>query len=223
MNFIVHDVEQRSEEWRALRIGRLTASRAADMTATIKSGEAAARRNLRVQLVLERLTGRSHEKSFVSRAMEVGIEREDDALSVYEAVSGRIVRRSGFLTHPTLMAGCSLDGYLGDYDRLVSVKCRQPAAHLDFLRTGRIPTDALMQMIHELWITGAQEHEYFSWNPDFPEPLQAKSVVIHREACGVGSYAESAIAFLKEVDAEVEAVRTMTNLAGVLTEAVSHA
>ena len=42
--FTIIDAEQRSELWFTARLGRLTGSRAADMLATIKSGEAAARR-----------------------------------------------------------------------------------------------------------------------------------------------------------------------------------
>ena len=40
MNFTIIDAEQRSHEWFAARCGRLTGSRAADMLATIKKGEA---------------------------------------------------------------------------------------------------------------------------------------------------------------------------------------
>src|SRR6266853_2849772 len=63
---IVHDVAQRSEAWAQLRLGRLSASRAGDMLATLKSGgEAASRRDLRVQLVLERLTNQSQENGYI--------------------------------------------------------------------------------------------------------------------------------------------------------------
>src|SRR5688500_8134096 len=48
----IHDVDQRSYEWFALRAGRLTGSCAADMLATLKGkAEAAARRDLRLRLV----------------------------------------------------------------------------------------------------------------------------------------------------------------------------
>ena len=57
MTGIVLDVAQRSPEWFAARCGRVTSTAAADMLATIKSGEAAARRDLRTRLVCERLTG----------------------------------------------------------------------------------------------------------------------------------------------------------------------
>src|SRR3990167_6818325 len=56
MTFTEHQIEQRTPEWHALRCGRLCGSKAADMLATISKGEAAGRRNLRMQLMLERIT-----------------------------------------------------------------------------------------------------------------------------------------------------------------------
>jgi hypothetical protein len=50
-------MEQRSEEWFQARLGKVTASRVADVLAKIKSGESASRRNYKIQLVSERLTG----------------------------------------------------------------------------------------------------------------------------------------------------------------------
>src|SRR5688572_6380737 len=77
-----HDVEQRSEAWGKLRLGRVTASRSSDMLAKNRDGKwAAGRRNLLVQLLLERLTGRSHERQFQSGPMQDGVTREQDAIA----------------------------------------------------------------------------------------------------------------------------------------------
>lgn len=211
MSFTIRDFPQRSPEWYAARLGRLTGSCAGDMLATIAKGEAATRRNLRLRLVLERLTGKSQENDYVSPAMQTGIEREADAIAAYEALTGDLVRTTGFLAHDTHMAGCSLDGHLGEFAKLVSVKCRQPAAHLAFLKTGTIPADALAQMRHELWMTGAEAHDYFSWNPDFPESLQARVKTITRAEADVLGYEQAALLFLAEIDRECDVVRTLAD------------
>lgn len=217
--FIIIGAEQRSPAWFAARVGRLTGSCAGDMLATIKSGEAAGRRNLRLRLVLERLTGRPQESDFLSPAMQAGLDREADAFAAYEALTGNVVTRTGFLAHVNHLAGCSLDGHMGDFETLLSIKCRQPAAHLDFLRSGTIPASALAQMRHELWITGATSHDYFSWNPDFPEALQVRSVTLTRERAEIADYEQKALAFLAEVQTECEAIATMANPTGVLRAA----
>lgn len=209
MRFVVINAEQRSPEWFQARCGRLTGSVAGKMLATIKSGEAADRRNLRLKLVLEQITGKPQESDFISPAMQAGIDREPLAFAAYEALTGDMTARSGFLAHTTLMAGCSLDGHLGNFDKLLSIKCRQPAAHYDFLKSGKIPGDALAQMRHELFVTGATAHDYFSWNPDFPDTLQARVVTLLAKDADLGEYEAAALRFLEEVTTEVNALRTL--------------
>lgn len=201
--FVLVDCEQRSPEWRQARLGRLTGSSAAEMLSSTKSGgEAAARRNLRVQLVLERITGRSLESGFESAAMIQGREREADAVGAYEAFTGDILQRSGFLAHPELMAGVSLDGHLGNFDRVVEIKSPTPAIHLEYLRSGKVPGDYAKQVLHALWITGARWCDWFSFNPDFPESLRLKLVRVNRDEAAIADYEQKARAFLAEVDRE---------------------
>lgn len=219
--FTVHDVEQRTPAWYAIRLGRLTGSVAGDMLAKIKSGEAAGRRNLRNRLVLERLTGRTQDSEFVSPAMQAGIDREADAFRAYESLTGVMALRSGFLAHTEHQAGCSLDGHIGDFAKLMSIKCRQPSAHLAFLKSGTIDAAAMAQIRHELWITGAIEHDYFSWNPDFPPSLQSRIVTVTRAQAELDAYEAAAVAFLAEVDIECAAVGTMADLPGTLRKAVA--
>lgn len=220
-NFVVINAEQRSPEWFAARLGRLTGSVAGDMLAKIKNGEAAGRRNLRNRLVLERLTGKSQDTDFVSPAMQTGIDREEAAFAAFEALTGTMALRSGFLAHRVHLAGCSLDGHIGDFAKLVSIKCRQPSAHLDFLKSGGIGAAAMAQIRHELWITGALEHDYFSWNPDFPPSLQARIVTVTRAAADIPAYEHAALAFLAEVETECAAVGTMADLGATLRKAAA--
>src|SRR3954465_11129206 len=98
--FIVHDVDQRSEAWRTLRAGKVCASVAGDMMATRKDKtEAAPRRDLRAQLVCERLTGQPQEDAFGSKDMQRGIETELEAFAAYEIETCTVVQKVGFLTH----------------------------------------------------------------------------------------------------------------------------
>jgi len=216
-----HDIDQRSPQWQALRLGRFTASTAGEMTATIKSGEAAGRRNLRVRLVLERLTGRSHERGFQSQAMQDGVDREQDAVACYEELTGRLVHPVGFVAHNELMAGCSPDGFLGD-DGILSIKCPIPATHLEYVRSGKIPREYLVQLLHECWLTGRRRCEFFSFNNDFAAiGLESKLVQFEVTDDEVAQYARQAVAFLAEVDAEVQAVKTLADTVSQLKAAVA--
>jgi len=108
-----HVIEQRTHEWFTLRLGRLTASDAKDMLATIKSGEAAARRDLRMRLVCERLTGQPAEDTYTNADMQRGVELEGAALQAYQSRTGQLVdTRVGFISHDDCAAGCSPDGVI---------------------------------------------------------------------------------------------------------------
>jgi len=206
------DMPQRSPEWFAARAGRLTGSVAADMLATIKSGEAAARRNLRIALVLERLTGKTDSGGFVTAAMQQGIDREPFARLQYEALTGELVSQPGFIQCRDIMAGVSLDGCVMDGDRIQSIqefKCPEPSAHLDVLKTKQVPAKYLPQIYHGLWITGASWCDWMSYNPDFPDGLQAVLIQVDRRNDALEDYAAKALAFLDEVDREYALVKGM--------------
>jgi hypothetical protein len=195
--------EQRVPSWYQARIGKLTGSVAGDMLARIKAGEAAARRDLRTRLVVERLTGQAQEDGFVSPAMLHGIEMEGDAFAAYESATGHMVNRVGFLAHDELDAGCSPDGEIGGYVGLIEIKCPKSATHLRYLRGGTVPADYLPQITHNLWITGAQWCDFASFDDRFPPSLQLFRVRVERNQAEIDAYELMARAFLTEVEKEL--------------------
>lgn len=211
MNFTEVIAEQRSVLWFQSRCGLLTGSRASDMLATIKSGEAAARRDYRVQLVTERLTGRPQDDGFINAAMQHGIDMEPAAFAAYESLTGSVAMRTGFLRHTQFGAGCSLDGHVDNFAGIVEIKCPKSATHLGYWRgKGEAPANYLPQITHNLWITGAQWCDFLSFDDRFPEELQTFLVRVTRADVDIEAYEKKALAFLAEVDAEVLAIRTMT-------------
>lgn len=207
MSFTIIDAPQRSPEWFAARAGRLTASCAKDMLATIKSGEAAARRDLRVRLVVERLTGLPDENGYINDAMQWGIDHEAAARRAHEALTGEVAREVGFVQHVAHMAGASPDGVVGDFEGLVELKCPKSATHFAYLRGGTLPAEHVAQITHQLWITSAQWCDFLSFDPRFPDTLQTFLVRVKREDVDIDGYAEKAKAFLAEVDREVAAAK----------------
>ena len=185
-----------------------------------KSAEAKSRLHLRVQLMLERVTKRSHEREFVSAAMQDGIDREADATTLYEALTGTLLQPVGFVSDDRVMVGVSPDGVVNDFEGIVEVKAPMAATHWEYLRTGVVPADYLKQITHGLWVTGARWCDWMSYHPDFPEALQAKLVRVPRDEEAIKDYHVQATAFLAEVDRDVEALRTMADLRGTLAEAV---
>lgn len=209
----VYDCEQRTPEWFAARIGMFTASTAADMLAKIKSGEAAARRDLRVRLVLERITGYSQEAGYINADMQRGIDKEPDAVAAYEALTGHMIRPVGFVAHDELLAGCSPDGVVGNFDGIVELKCPKSATHLSYLRGKGLPAEYVGQVHHALWITGAQWCDFMSFDDRFPAPLQTFYVRVTRDDAAIAAYELAARLFLSEVDREVAELTTLAGAA----------
>jgi len=196
------DCAQGTTEWHAARAGVCTASRFADVMAKVKSGEAAGRRNYRVDLVVETLTGRPLD-GFTNAAMRQGIEREPMARLAYETETGLSVEQVGFLMHDSLRAGASPDGLIGAAGGL-EIKCPERSAHLTYLKQTAEPPEYTWQIQGGMWITGREWWDFVSWNPDFPEGLQLIVRRIPRDDKAIATLAIEVKAFMEEVDNEVE-------------------
>jgi len=216
----VHECAQRSLEWFALRAGKLTGSAAKDILATIKSGEAVGRRDLRYKLVAERLAGQSQEDTYINQAMQWGLDHEDEARGAYEVITGSLVQVVGFLEHDRLPIGTSPDGLIGD-DGILSLKCPKTATHVKYLRDGKEPSEHWAQNTHELWLTGRAWVDFASYDPRLPAALRLFVVRVTRTAAELADYNDKASTFLAEVDREVEALETMANLRGQLEAAAT--
>lgn len=195
------NAEQRTPEWFAARLGRATASRFADVLATIKSGEAAARKNYRAQLICERLTNQM-EEGFESEAMRRGTESEPLARVRYELATGLTVVEAGFCQHDELMAGCSPDGFVGE-DGLIEIKCPNTATHIETVLAGKMPSGHLPQVQGQMWITGRQWCDFVSFDSRLPEHLQLFVQRVERDEKYIASLAEAVSDFLGEVDGTI--------------------
>lgn len=213
MQIRIVDHAQRSQEWFAARAGRLTGSRAADILARIKTGEAAARRDYRLQLAVERLTGLPQEHSFINTEMQHGIDMEEPMLSAYEAHTGEMVRRTGFLTCDEHMIGCSLDGDISNFTGIIEGKAPKSTTHVGYLKAGVLPAAYVPQVTHNLLVTEAKWCDFISFDDRLPASLQLFVVRVHAKDLDIEGYAKEAHKFLAEVDAEVESLLKLKDAA----------
>src|SRR4051812_39326757 len=98
---MTEEIVQGSDEWKALRLGKVTASRVSDVIAKTKSGPSASRANYAAQLIAERLTGVPAD-SYTNAAMQHGTETEPEARAAYEFYQGVTVQEVAFVLHPTI-------------------------------------------------------------------------------------------------------------------------
>jgi len=212
--FRIVEAEQRSADWFAARAGRLTGSVAADMEAKIKTGEAAARRDLRLRLAVEQLTGTTMDAGgFVNAEMQRGIDTEPAARARLESEAGYLIRETGFVSHDALMVGCSLDGDVDDFAGIVEMKCPKSTTHIAYLRCGGLPAAYVPQVTHNLWVTGAQWCDFASFDDRLPAGLDWFHVRVYARDLDIEGYATRAEAFLAEVAAEVESLKALRRAA----------
>lgn len=193
-------MEQGSQEWFEARVGKVSASRVADVLAKIKTGEASTRKNYKAELVCERLTGQKTE-SFQTKAMTDGIEREPIARALYEAKFAVFVDEVGFIDHPTIsMSGASPDGLVGDLGML-EIKSPSRATHLKYFLDGVAPSEYIPQMNWQLACCPERKWvDFVSFNPDFPDYLQIFVVRHHRDDDVIREVESEVMKFLSEVD-----------------------
>lgn len=194
------DFPQGSAEWLASRAGKVTASRVADVLAKIKTGEAAARRDYKAQIVAEILTGRPQEDGYINAEMQFGIDTEPLARAAYEAATGELVEQVGLVVHPTIdRAAASPDGLVG-VSGLVEIKCPKVATHLNYILDGVVPSKYQPQMLWQMACCGREWCDFVSFRPDLPPELQLFQVRFLRDEKRVAEMEAEVTAFLSEVD-----------------------
>jgi putative phage-type endonuclease len=192
-------MNQGSEAWLSARAGHVTASRFKDVLAKIKTGESASRRNYRLQLVTERLTGRPCD-SYTNAAMEWGTATEPHARAAYETSRGLMVDETGFILHPAIAwVGCSPDGLIGA-DGGCEIKCpHQSTVHVETLECG-MPTEHRAQVQGTLWVTGRKWWDFISFDPRLPDHLQLYIARIERDDAYIATLEDEVRKFLAEVE-----------------------
>lgn len=191
-------MEQRTEEWFKARLGKVTASRVADIIAKTKSGYSASRDNYMAELICERLTGTKGE-FYQNAAMLWGTEQEPHARAAYEAAKGVLVEEVGFVPHGLIEdAGASPDGLVGE-DGLVEIKCPNTSTHLDFLLVSKIPEKYITQMMWQMICTGRKWCDYVSYDPRLPEHMRMKVVRVVADQVLMTQIENEVVQFLDEL------------------------
>ena len=198
--------EQGTDAWFAMRLGKVTASRVADVMAKTKTGVAASRQNYLIELALQRVTG-VFEQSFTSQAMQDGIDREGQARVLYEVTTGEFVDQAAFIDHPTIQGfGASPDG-LVNIKGMCEIKCRGNAGHWEVIKTGEIPKKYWIQQQAQLACTGREWNDYVGYNPNFPEKSKLYIQRIYRDKAFIAEMEAEIKQFLVEVDEEVKLMK----------------
>lgn len=198
---------QGSPEWFAERLGKVTASRVADVVAKTKTGWGASRANYMAELIAERLTGVAAEK-YTNAAMQWGVDTEAEARAAYSFRADADIEEVGFVPHPTIpMTGASPDGLVGA-SGLLELKCPNTATHLDSLLGEPIAGKYLTQIQWQLACTGRKWCDFASYDPRLPEEMRLYIQRVNRDDKLIAILENDVVTFLGELDEKVSALRS---------------
>ncbi len=200
------DIVQGSEEWLNLRAGKITGSKVSDMMA---GGQSKTKDSYRVQLAIERITGKPVASGYKSAAMQKGNDDEPLAREYYEFANDADVVQVGFILHPTLLnAGCSPDGLVGD-DGLIEIKCPNIETHINYLLSKKIPGNYMSQIQWELACTGRKWCDWMTFSKEMPIHLRSLIIRVFRDEKRIAELESTAKQFNIEVDNLIKQLEVM--------------
>lgn len=191
-------LKQGTPEWHQARLGKVTASRVADVTARTKSGFSASRANYAAQLLCERLTGQPTE-SYTNAAMQHGTDCEPKARIAYQFMTDTEVVEEGFIDHPRILnSGCSPDGLVAT-EGMIEIKCPNTATHIETLLGEPIDGKYIKQMQWQMACAGRLWCDFVSYDPRLTPELQIKIIRVARDDGMIRELEQEVEAFLNEL------------------------
>ncbi len=161
----LHMVEQRTPEWHALRMGKMTASEAQCIAANGRGLE-----SYIFKVVVAAVTGRSQENFDGNSHTDRGNELEAEARLSYELTKDVTVQEVGFIELDEYV-GCSPDGLIGE-DGGLEIKCPNDVKYFQLLTGSAGPEESYVWQCHmSLLITGRKYWDLAYYNPNFRKSL----------------------------------------------------
>lgn len=198
-----HDIQQNTDEWLALRLGKPTCSMFGTFMANYGNafGEPAKKEALRI--ALERLTGKKAEHGFTNDHTERGHEQEPVARMLYAEETFTDVLNGGFFDCGEY--GDSPDGLVG-MDGVIEVKSVIATVHYATIQRGGYDPSYKWQLVGHLDCTGRNWVDFVSYCSDFPAESQLCVYRLYREQC------ESELEMLRERRAKfLDLIKTTAN------------
>jgi hypothetical protein len=165
---VIHEVEQGSLEWMALRAGIPTASELDALLTPlwkIKTGDGP-------QTYLEKKLAEWWQGGPLpgfsgAFATEQGTILEQEARPWFSLEYKVDIKRVGFITTDDGLFGCSPDGLL-DKEGL-EIKCPEAHTHVGYLLDGVLPKDYMAQVHGGMYVTGFESWKFVSYRRNFPQ------------------------------------------------------
>lgn len=161
---IIKDIEQGSQEWLNLRLGKITAS---NFNKVITRGGQYSKQSddLAFKLASEIYLNYADE-SYSNMYMKRGTELEPEARMAYCQETLEEVEQVAFIDCGDY--GYSPDGLIGN-DGLLEIKCPTALVHFKYIKEDKIPDEYYQQCQGGLMVSGRKWLDFVSFHPDVAE------------------------------------------------------
>lgn len=163
----IHDVDQASPEWYALRLGIPTASRF-DEIITPKTGQfSKSSRAYMFRLIAEKLLNQSLDNLDNLEWVERGKELEPQAVRMYEFEREIKTRSVGFITSNDGEMGASPDRLIVGENGGLEIKCPAPQTHVQYMVDG-LGDKYKVQVQGQIYVAELEYVDRYSFHPSMP-------------------------------------------------------
>lgn len=183
---------QGSDEWLAIRRGRITGSRFRDARDRVKSGDLSAKARLYAMDVARERAGGAAQQPFVNAAMRMGTEQEPHARMAYEMERGVLVEEAGFAYTDDGFFGVSVDGLVGS-DGMVEIKTMVSSDTLFKAVVDQDTSEYMDQCQGAMWLLGLAWCDLILWAPDLPKKMSV--VRLNRDDNYIDALSRDLVAF----------------------------
>lgn len=194
----IHDLEQGSLSWYAMRAGKVTASEAdALLTPLFKVKEGKGPHTYLCQKVSEGFGELLPQ--FSSWETEHGQILEDEARKWYAFEFNERLIDAGFCEGDDGRCGCSPDSLIGE-DGGLELKAPQGTNHVRYLLDGVLPEDYAVQVHFSMFVTGRKWWQFCSYHRKFAPFV----LTVHRDEAKIAKIKEALGAFYARYDAAIK-------------------
>jgi hypothetical protein len=201
----IHDFEQRTPEWEAIRVGKAGGSEIIGITTPARM------KTFLYVKATEVLTGKQDYSDFMSDDMQRGVDLEPVAIAEYEARNFVEIRKPGYVTNGEMKyAGISPDGLIGETGHL-EVKAPRAKKHVEIIVTGKLLKEYEAQVFWAfVLMPNVQFVDFVSYCPEL-EIRPYHQITLKREdfETEIASLANDYKVFEQKMDELIELVKTI--------------
>ncbi len=136
---LVVEVEQDSQEWLRMRLGKITGTRLKEV---FKSDNLPLIDEMISEIVSEEI-----EETYINKEMQRGKELEPIVRDLYSEITNTEIKEVGFcISEDNDYLALSPDGFTNDFKGAIEIKCPNTKTHVKYIRQNQIPNEYKYQI-----------------------------------------------------------------------------